>query len=56
MKTKLQIFTEMFSGSRNSMALVVVFERETGSQKFEMAAAKPEVPVSQLLCKIAKKF
>ena len=26
------------------------------SEKFKMAAAKPEVPVSQLLYKIAKKF
>jgi hypothetical protein len=29
---------------------------ETGSQKFKMAAAKPEVPVFQLLYKIATKF
>ena len=29
---------------------------ETGSEKFKMAATKPEVPVSQLLYKIAKKF
>jgi hypothetical protein len=28
----------------------------TGSQKFKMAATKPEVPVSQLLCKVTKKF
>ena len=29
---------------------------DTGNQKFKMAAAKPEVPISRLLYKIAKKF
>jgi hypothetical protein len=38
------------------MAISASLHLETGSQKFKMAAAKPEVPVSQLLYKIAKKF
>jgi hypothetical protein len=46
----------MFSGSENSMALLVMLYLETGSQIFKMAAAKPEVSVSQRLYKIAKKF
>ena len=36
------------------MVLSGMLDVETGSEKFKMAAAKPEVPVSQLLCKIAK--
>jgi hypothetical protein len=48
--------TPMFSGSGNSMAVLERLHIDTGSQKFKMAAAKPEVPVSQLLYKIAKKF
>ena len=47
--------TPMFSGSGNSMALSGSLHLETGSKKFKMAAAKPEVPVSQLLSEIAKK-
>jgi hypothetical protein len=39
----------IFSGSGNSMALLVVLYLETGSQKFKMVAAKPEVPLSHLL-------
>jgi hypothetical protein len=46
----------MFSGFENSMALLGRLYLETGSQIFKMALAKPEVPVSQLLYKIAKKF
>jgi hypothetical protein len=46
----------MFSGSGNSMALLVLLYLETGSQICKMAAAKPEVPLSQLLQKIGKKF
>jgi hypothetical protein len=38
----------VFSGSGNSMALLVMHHLETGSQICKMAAAKPEVPVSRL--------
>ena len=37
----------MFSGSVNSISLSGCLHLETGSKKFKMAAAKPEVPVSQ---------
>ena len=37
----------MFSGSGNSMALSGSLHLETGSKKLKIAAAKPEVPVSQ---------
>jgi hypothetical protein len=46
----------IFMGSGNSMALSRTLYLETGSPKFNMAAVKPEVPLSQLLYKIAKKF
>jgi hypothetical protein len=46
----------VFWGSGNSMALSERLHLETGSPKFKMAAVKPEVPSSQLLHKIAKKF
>jgi hypothetical protein len=46
----------MFSGSENSMVLLVMLYLETGSEKFKMATAKPELHVSQLRYKIAKKF
>jgi hypothetical protein len=46
----------MFSGSGNSVVLLVMLYLETGSEKFKMAAAKPELHVSQLRYKIAKKF
>jgi hypothetical protein len=39
----------MSSGSENSMALLVMLCLETGSQICKIAAAKPEVRVSQLL-------
>jgi hypothetical protein len=42
--------------SEKSTALSGRLHLETGSQLFKMAAAKPEVPVFQLLYKIAKKF
>ena len=45
----------MFSGSRYFMVLSGRLRHETGSEKLKMAAAKPEVPVSQLLSEIAKK-
>jgi hypothetical protein len=45
-----------FSGSDNSVALLVMHYLEAGSQKFKMAAAKPEVYLSQLHYKIAQKF
>jgi hypothetical protein len=48
--------TCMFLGLGNSVALSVMLHRETGSQKFKMAAAKLEVPVSQLLYTIVNKF
>ena len=34
----------MFSGSGNSVVLSGRLDVETGSKKFKMAAAKPEVP------------
>jgi hypothetical protein len=46
----------VFSGSDNSMALSERFHRldvETGNEKLNMAAAKPDVPVCQLICMIA---
>jgi hypothetical protein len=49
----------MFLGSRNSAELSGRLFRlavETGSEKFKMAAAKLDVPVSQLLYNIAQKF
>jgi hypothetical protein len=46
----------MFWGSGNSMALSRRLHIGTGSEKFKMAAAKPEVPVFQFLYKIAKNF
>jgi hypothetical protein len=46
----------MFLGSGNSIILSGRLHFETGSEKFKMAAAKPDVPLSQLLCKIPKKF
>jgi hypothetical protein len=48
--------TPMFSGPGNSVALLVMLYFENGSEKFNMADAKPDVPVSQLLYNIAKKF
>jgi hypothetical protein len=44
-----------FSGSDNLEALFVMHYLETGSENFKMAAAKPEVHVSELRYKIAKK-
>jgi hypothetical protein len=38
------------------MVLSEKIDVETGGEKFKMAAAKPEVPISQLLNKIAKGF
>jgi hypothetical protein len=38
------------------MALSGRTDVETGSHTFEMAAAKLDVPISQLLCKTAKNF
>jgi hypothetical protein len=46
----------MFLGSENSKRLSKRLHIGTGSEKFKMAPAKPEVPVFQLLYKIAKKF
>jgi hypothetical protein len=43
----------MFPGSGNSMAISGRLYLGTGSQKFKMVAAKPEVPVSQHLYKTA---
>jgi hypothetical protein len=46
----------MLLGSGNSVMLSERLHIETGSHIFKMVAAKLEVPVSQLLYKIAKKF
>jgi hypothetical protein len=46
----------MFSGLEYSMAILRKLNLKSGSENLKMAAAKPEVPVTQLLCKIAKKF
>jgi hypothetical protein len=46
----------MFLGSENLMALSERLFFETRSQKFKMVAVKLEVPLSQLLHKIVKKF
>ena len=49
----------MLLGSRNSMTLserLLWLDVDTGSEKFNMAATKSEIPVSQLVYKIAKKF
>jgi hypothetical protein len=46
----------MFSGSGYSMAILRNLNLKSGSKKFKMAAAKPEVLVSQFLGKIAKKL
>jgi hypothetical protein len=43
-------------GLENLVALFVMLHLETGSEKFKIAAAKPDVPVSHLLYKTAKKF
>jgi hypothetical protein len=44
----------MFLGLENTVSLLVMFYFEAVSEKFKMAAAKPEVHVSQLQYKIAK--
>jgi hypothetical protein len=38
------------------MAIFLMLHIETGSDKFKMAAVKPDVPLSRLRYKIAKKF
>jgi hypothetical protein len=38
------------------MVVLKRLDDETGSRKFNMAAAKPYAPLPQLLCKIAEKF
>src|SRR5664279_4110095 len=38
--------TPMFSGSRNSMVITRILPEVTGSQKSNMAAAKPEVIIT----------
>jgi hypothetical protein len=53
---KFQRLPACFWGRENSVALLVMLFHETGSEKFKMAAANQEVPVTQLLYKIAKKF
>src|SRR5208282_1609463 len=45
-----------FSGSSNSMAPLRILSDVTGSLLLKMAAAKPEVLISQLLDKIATPF
>jgi hypothetical protein len=46
----------IFSGSKYSMAILRELNLKSGSEKFKIAAAKPEVLVSQFLGKITKKF
>jgi hypothetical protein len=46
----------MFWGLENTVALLAMLYLETGSEKFKMVTAKPEVHVSQLQYKIAKIF
>src|SRR5664279_5226089 len=46
----------MFSGSGNPYALFRIMPGVTGSRKFKMAAAKPEILISPLQDKIATKF
>jgi hypothetical protein len=46
----------MFLRSANSIMPSGRLHLETGSNKFKIAAAKPDVPLSQLLYKVAKKF
>jgi hypothetical protein len=46
----------MFSGSSNSMELVGILSDKTGSGKSKMAAAKPELHISQPLDEIETKF
>ena len=48
--------TSTFLGSSNSIALWRILSDVTGSRKFKMAAAKPEVLISQLLNQIATPF
>jgi hypothetical protein len=45
-----------FSGLGNLITLIVMLHLKTGNEKFKMAAAKPEVHVSQLLYKKRKKL
>jgi hypothetical protein len=48
--------TPMFSMFSNSVTLLRMLPALSGRQKFKMAAAKPEIPVSRLVYKIATKF
>src|SRR5208282_1764955 len=45
-----------FSGSTNSAALLTILPDVSGSQNSKMAAAKPEVLISQLLDQLATPF
>jgi hypothetical protein len=46
----------MFWGLENSVALLVMLYLGTGNEKVKMTAAKPELHISQLQYKVAKKF
>ena len=46
----------MHPGSGNLMALSQRLRLQTGSEKFKMASAKPDILVSRFLYKIAKIF
>ena len=46
----------MFSGSGNSMALLLMIPGVIGSRKLKTAAAKPEVLIYQLLDQIVTPF
>ena len=45
-RNEIPTATRMFSGSGNSMVLSIGLHVETGSEKFKMAAFKPDVHVS----------
>jgi hypothetical protein len=55
-KNEITTATHVFPESGNSVVILVMFHPETGSEKFKIAAAKLDVPLSQLPYKIGKKF
>ena len=54
--TPFQLLTPKFSGCSNPMALLRIVPDVTGSRFFKMAAANPEVLISQLTDHIATPF
>src|SRR5208282_5842797 len=55
-RNKIPTATPIFSRSRKSMVLLRILPDETGSGNFKMAAAEPQVPITQVLDKVAAKF